>query len=312
MYAESRLTLHASAPRGPSNAPRDSLAHIAGAASDVRRIPSHATRQRSARSEQRTKGFAGPHRGRSKRCTPNPVSRYTPALRAVRATHQGIRWPTSRAQQAMYAESRLTLHAGAPRGVERETGFEPATNSLEGCDSTPELLPRAPPRPGRWWRRMDSNHRRGFARQIYSLLPLTARPHLRQLPPWSRHPDSNRGPTAYKAVALPTELCRPSPPRHLGAMAAPRRRRSLRHALRRDKTLAHRLVQQCGRRGREVQRLYAATHRQAEKAIAEASRSAPQAARLAADAENDRAAQVDRPRWGHPYRRRRRPRNRDS
>lgn len=27
-------------------------------------------------------------------------------------------------------------------GVERETGFEPATNSLEGCDSTTELLPR--------------------------------------------------------------------------------------------------------------------------------------------------------------------------
>ena len=27
------------------------------------------------------------------------------------------------------------------RDVERETGFEPATNSLEGCDSTPELLP---------------------------------------------------------------------------------------------------------------------------------------------------------------------------
>ena len=25
--------------------------------------------------------------------------------------------------------------------MERETGFEPATNSLEGCDSTPELLP---------------------------------------------------------------------------------------------------------------------------------------------------------------------------
>jgi hypothetical protein len=29
----------------------------------------------------------------------------------------------------------------AYRSVERETGFEPATNSLEGCDSTPELLP---------------------------------------------------------------------------------------------------------------------------------------------------------------------------
>ena len=27
------------------------------------------------------------------------------------------------------------------KGLERETGFEPATNSLEGCDSTPELLP---------------------------------------------------------------------------------------------------------------------------------------------------------------------------
>ena len=27
------------------------------------------------------------------------------------------------------------------RVLERETGFEPATNSLEGCDSTPELLP---------------------------------------------------------------------------------------------------------------------------------------------------------------------------
>jgi hypothetical protein len=37
---------------------------------------------------------------------------------------------------------------GAKRGVsralkrmERETGIEPATNSLEGCDSTTELLP---------------------------------------------------------------------------------------------------------------------------------------------------------------------------
>src|SRR2546425_2667746 len=28
--------------------------------------------------------------------------------------------------------------------LERETGIEPATNSLEGCDSTIELLPRVP------------------------------------------------------------------------------------------------------------------------------------------------------------------------
>ena len=28
------------------------------------------------------------------------------------------------------------------QSLERETGIEPATNSLEGCDSTTELLPR--------------------------------------------------------------------------------------------------------------------------------------------------------------------------
>ena len=35
------------------------------------------------------------------------------------------------------------LSYASPRGVrmERETGIEPATNSLEGCDSTIELLP---------------------------------------------------------------------------------------------------------------------------------------------------------------------------
>lgn len=32
----------------------------------------------------------------------------------------------------------------AGRTVERETGIEPATNSLEGCDSTTELLPPIP------------------------------------------------------------------------------------------------------------------------------------------------------------------------
>jgi hypothetical protein len=29
------------------------------------------------------------------------------------------------------------------RALERETGIEPATNSLEGCDSTIELLPHS-------------------------------------------------------------------------------------------------------------------------------------------------------------------------
>ena len=32
-------------------------------------------------------------------------------------------------------------YAGALECMERETGIEPATNSLEGCDSTTELLP---------------------------------------------------------------------------------------------------------------------------------------------------------------------------
>src|SRR5690242_10988773 len=41
-----------------------------------------------------------------------------------------------------------TCGAGASpahlKSLERETGIEPATNSLEGCDSTTELLPRNP------------------------------------------------------------------------------------------------------------------------------------------------------------------------
>jgi hypothetical protein len=32
-------------------------------------------------------------------------------------------------------------YADATTILERETGIEPATNSLEGCDSTTELLP---------------------------------------------------------------------------------------------------------------------------------------------------------------------------
>ena len=35
--------------------------------------------------------------------------------------------------------------ANAWRSLERETGIEPATNSLEGCDSTTELLPLLKP-----------------------------------------------------------------------------------------------------------------------------------------------------------------------
>jgi hypothetical protein len=55
---------------------------------------------------------------------------------------------------------------GAARALERETGFEPATPSLEGWRSTAELFPQ--PRPARgvslttsgWWGEEDLNPRR--------------------------------------------------------------------------------------------------------------------------------------------------------
>ena len=80
--------------------------------------------------------------------------------------------------------------------MERETGIEPATNSLEGCDSTTELLPPCNMRdrlgahlpdsgrcvlltcePGGQGRIRTPVARK--ERQVYSLLPLTARPPVR-------------------------------------------------------------------------------------------------------------------------------------
>src|SRR6478609_1568358 len=66
--------------------------------------------------------------------------------------------------------------------VERETGIEPATNSLEGCDSTTELLPLTSTSRGETPHPRDSlaggeGRIRTFealGRQIYSLLRLTA------------------------------------------------------------------------------------------------------------------------------------------
>ena len=93
-------------------------------------------------------------------------------------------------------------------GLERETGIEPATNSLEGCDSTTELLPptrltcslssalprvkpagvslagspvlglpaaaRSPPGERRMVAREGLEPSKPLGRQIYSLLRLTA------------------------------------------------------------------------------------------------------------------------------------------
>ena len=114
--------------------------------------------------------------------------------------------------------------------MERETGIEPATNSLEGCDSTTELLPRS-----RWQKmvaREGLEPSKPLGRQIYSLLRLTAPqprqlsalesstlclscgpdcPHQTQGPPpglvrWSWRRDLNPRPADYKSAALPTEL----------------------------------------------------------------------------------------------------------
>ena len=41
-----------------------------------------------------------------------------------------------------YKSDALPTELRQPCQVERETGIEPATNSLEGCDSTTELLPQ--------------------------------------------------------------------------------------------------------------------------------------------------------------------------
>ena len=41
------------------------------------------------------------------------------------------------------AEAKPACRTPFGENMERETGIEPATNSLEGCDSTIELLPLA-------------------------------------------------------------------------------------------------------------------------------------------------------------------------
>ena len=61
------------------------------------------------------------------------------------------------------------------RRLERETGIEPATNSLEGCDSTTELLP--PPRShlARLALRRAARVRTRFRRSAHSALTLPIR-----------------------------------------------------------------------------------------------------------------------------------------
>ncbi len=66
-------------------------------------------------------------------------------------------------------------YIGSIENLERETGIEPATNSLEGCDSTTELLPPSP-------------HPRAV-RRSYSALPPALRPGPKRV--WWAGEDSN-------------------------------------------------------------------------------------------------------------------------
>ena len=92
--------------------------------------------------------------------------------------------------------------------MERETGFEPATNSLEGCDSTPELLPLNLPQElngGEW--RIRTSVGRGPADLQSAAFDRSANSPLLIFGFWSWRRDSNPRPADYKSAALPTELC---------------------------------------------------------------------------------------------------------
>ena len=59
-------------------------------------------------------------------------------LALYQLSYPGLPWPRTTELAGSAARS------GHTEFMERETGIEPATNSLEGCDSTTELLPPLP------------------------------------------------------------------------------------------------------------------------------------------------------------------------
>src|SRR5207248_656992 len=86
--------------------------------------------------------------------------------RMIHAASEGC--PPSRPRRFGETSRRSARLTPAGRRMERETGIEPATNSLEGCDSTTELLPPISLYP--------SNLRSfALARDLASRLPLRSR-----------------------------------------------------------------------------------------------------------------------------------------
>jgi hypothetical protein len=76
--------------------------------------------------------------------------------------------------------------------LERETGIGPATNSLEGCDSTTELLPRRKPL---YQETRPTATPRSHAGQIFPSPLFSVDCHLfrRRVPPSAGHPGANLG-----------------------------------------------------------------------------------------------------------------------
>ena len=118
------------------------------------------------------------------------------------------------------------------RRMERETGIEPATNGLEGRDSTTELLPPREDGGGGWIRTTVGLCPADLqsAAFVHSATPPfdEVERRCRKEPPggWSRHSESNRGPTVYKTVALPLS--------YAGRSAGVRRREAAAGLLRRE------------------------------------------------------------------------------
>src|SRR6266550_3514553 len=104
--------------------------------------------------------------------------------------------------------------------LERETGIEPATNSLEGCDSTTELLPQIfIPHPGaiasggegrtRTFEAARATDLQSAAFDRFATSPIVCNECCFERSPqngcsrWSWRRDSNPRPADYKSAALP-------------------------------------------------------------------------------------------------------------
>jgi hypothetical protein len=73
------------------------------------------------------------------------ISRYFRSLAHARDFARGLPLTTPPRENRACRGPRLRSRPQSGSTLERETGIEPATNSLEGCDSTTELLPPAVP-----------------------------------------------------------------------------------------------------------------------------------------------------------------------